>query len=101
MMLGFALAAALANQAPTAPAPSCLRDTISRVVSDKDKAAPRVIQLRSGRHLRVLGQDFIDPRRWRRGDRVAICPTDDIDTVEVTNVQRGERLLTWKDARPR
>jgi hypothetical protein len=78
-----------------------MTDAVSRVVRDNDDAAPFVIRLASGRQLRILGQDLIDPSTWRRGDPLIICPTDDEGLVEVTNTKRDERLETWADSRPR
>jgi len=100
-MISLVLAAAFASQSPTTGAKGCLTDTVSRVARDKDDAAPFVIQLASGRQLRIAPQDFIDPKTWRRGDPVIICPTDDSGFVELNNTKREERLLTWTDARPR
>jgi hypothetical protein len=100
-MMNLILAAALASQATATDAKACHADTVFRVVKDKDEAAPFVLRLASGRQLRILGQDFIDPRTWRRGDPVSICLTDDTDVVEVTDTTRDEWLQTWTDARPR
>ena len=100
-MMALILAAALASPAAAGDTQDCRADKVFRVVKDSDEAAPFVIRLTSGRQLRILGQDFIDPRKWRKGDPVSICRTDKDAFIEVTDTQRGERLQTWTDARPR
>ncbi len=100
MMISI-LVAALASQAAASETKGCHADTVLSVVKDNDEAAPFVIRLASGSQLRILGQDFIDPRKWRRGDPVSICVTDDTDFVDVTDTARDERVRTWTDARPR
>jgi len=81
---------------------ACQTDAIAQVVKDKDQADHFVLRLASGRSLRTLGQDFIDPRAWRKGDPVSICESDQgADVVKVTNGRRKEQLLTWSNASPR
>jgi hypothetical protein len=91
----------LASQAAARDTKDCHSDKVFRVVKDGDEAAPFVIRLTSGRQLRILGQDFVDPRKWRKGDSVSVCRTDNDDFVQVTDTERRERLQTWIDARPR
>jgi hypothetical protein len=100
-MMHLLLVVALA-QAATGDTGGCHPDRVLRVLKERNAAAPFVVRLASGRQLRIAGQDFIDPRKWRRDEAVLICPSDQgDDLLEVINTQRGERLVTWPDARPR
>jgi hypothetical protein len=97
----IALMAIFSPAAASVSEPACHSDDVNRVINDHDNGAPYVIQLRSGRHLRILGEDFIDPRKWRKGEPVAVCPSaQDPKLFDVTNKNRGEKLVTWQDARP-
>src|SRR5579864_4899466 len=97
------LAALIINAEPAAgSAKSCQADVVSQIIRDDDNGAPYVILTASGRKLRISGEDFIDPRTWRKGDAISICLDDKDSTLaEVTNTRREEQLMTWVDASPR
>jgi hypothetical protein len=80
---------------------SCQADVVSQIIEDSD-AAPYVILTASGHKFRIVGQDFIDPRTWRKGEAISVCPDDkDPRFAEITNTRRKERLVTWVNASPR
>ena len=70
-MRGLVLTALLV--APPAFAADCQHDLISRITHDHNAAMPYVIVTSSGRHLRIYGQDLINPHDWRAGDSVSVC----------------------------
>lgn len=78
----------------------CRDDAFQRIAKGSgDPGAPYMIVTAAGRRYRILGQDFIDPRDWRKGERLLICPEPDDPTIAVTfahvrDVPRGEDLLT-------
>jgi hypothetical protein len=81
---------------------SCQADVVSQIVKDSDAAAPYLIMTASGHIFRIFGQDFIDPRTWRKGEAISVCPDDkDRRFAEITNTHRKERLVTWINASPR
>lgn len=78
----------------------CRGDVFKRLVNGSgDPGAPYMILTAGGRRYRVLGQDFIDPRKWRAGERLVICPEPDTPGVTATfarvrDIPRAEDLLT-------
>jgi hypothetical protein len=85
-----------------APAPvvQCRSDVCRRLVEGSgDPGAPYMILTATGGRYRVLGQDSINPREWRSGERLVICPEPDTPGVaatfaRVSDIPRGEDLLT-------
>ena len=79
---------------PAWSAVQCEADAI-RVVQDKGARIETV----KGRLFQPLGQDFIDPSRWRPQERVTICVEDSVPLVptplfyKLTNLSRGETLV--------
>jgi hypothetical protein len=76
---------------------TCQTDTLASVVDDHAADAPYLLVTVSGRWLRIYGQDFIDPRAWRRRDALTICAVGDSASLRVRDLHRDEELLTAND----
>ncbi|MBW8785694.1 MAG: hypothetical protein JF593_13835 [Novosphingobium sp.] len=87
-----AVFALLLTTAATA-VPACAGSVVAAVDRDGDATAPYVLTTAAGARVRLYGQDFIDPRQWRRGDRLTICrDATTPDAVQITDETRGETL---------
>lgn len=77
----------------------CLIESIKSVVTPND-----LILTVEGGAFQPLGQDSIDPADWRPGEKVVICPSflnpNQPGLFDLLDVERGERLVTSKEAQP-
>jgi len=79
---------------PAWSAVQCETDTISAV---RDAGAR--ITMVKGRLFEPLGQDFIDPSRWRPQEQITICAEPPVPLApsapfyKLTNLSRGETLV--------
>ena len=79
---------------PAWSAVQCETDTISAV----QNAGTRIATVK-GRLFEPLGQDFIDPSRWRPQEQITICiepsvpPLPNPPFYKLTNLSRGETLV--------
>jgi hypothetical protein len=74
-------------------APACSDTTLHSVLRDRDRTQPLLVAAASGLAWRPYGSDFIDPRRWQRGDRLSICAaTPGAPEVTLTNLTRNEAI---------
>jgi hypothetical protein len=86
---------------PTAERPrECATDRFDHMTK-----GDATIVMRSGRAFALLGQDFIDPKAWRRGQRVVICRDDPKATpaswrVEIFGIRNSDRGETLFGSRP-
>lgn len=93
-VLASAVATTLFFGFPAWSAVQCESDTISGI-----QAAGARIATVKGRLFEPLGQDFIDPLRWRPQEQVTICVEESVPLVpnppfyKLTNVSRGETLV--------
>jgi hypothetical protein len=92
MLLTLVAAASMAS------ADACHEGVLKQVVKDHDQTAPYVLVLASGERYRLYGQDFIDPRRWRAGDRLKVC-LQEPPTARITD-ERLEEVLVGRDLGP-
>jgi hypothetical protein len=79
-------------------AESCKIDAVKSVAS-----SAAYVFTTSGDSFEVPGQDFIDPRLWREGDRLLICPIKNAATQNqflVLNINRNEKLPMEKSSSP-
>ena len=89
----FAVLLSVSFGFPAWSAVQCETDTI-RVVRDKGARIETV----KGRLFEPLGQDFIDPTRWRPQEQITICAEEPVPLVpnppfyKLTNLSRGETL---------
>jgi hypothetical protein len=79
-------------------AEECHGAQLRRIVHDRDPAATYTLVTADGAHLRLDGQDSINPREWRRGAALKICPEPagpEAVVVEfrIENTDRGETLF--------
>jgi hypothetical protein len=97
MIATLALLALLSDQAPS----GCRPDQLQHIVRDSEASEPYVLIARSGRRLRLAGQDFIDPAAWRPGEPLKICSDpQDLRFLTVRNLKRAEALAARQDAAP-
>ena len=82
----------LAAAASMASADACHEGVLKQVVKEPDQGDPFVLVLASGERYRLYGQDFIDPRRWRPGDRLQVC-LEEPPTARITDERLAEVLL--------
>ncbi len=80
------------------PGDACKRDTVLGIAKDAVAAEPYLLTTVQGRHLRLLGQDFIDPRTWRAGESLSVCkdpdePSSRVTFVRITNLKKQEVLV--------
>jgi hypothetical protein len=47
----------------------------------------------SGAVFEVLGQDFIDSQKWKKGDIISICKNPQHDVFQISNLNRNEILV--------
>jgi hypothetical protein len=96
--LSWLLTATLAVASPGVAA-NCQQDTIDRIAN-----AGEYLITGSGKYHQILGQDFIDPRRWRSGEKISVCireptdkdsdPFDYVRVYDIHNIRRNETLAT-------
>lgn len=79
---------------PAWSAVQCETDTISAVLDSGARIATA-----KGRVFEPLGQDPIDPSRWRPQEQITICAEERVPLVpdppfyKLTNLSRGETLV--------
>jgi hypothetical protein len=90
--------AVLANAGSSA----CRTDNLQQVVREQARPTePFLLVARSGRRLRIAGQDFIDPNAWRPGEPLTICRDPENPAfLAVRNVRRGETLSVREEPAP-
>ncbi len=79
-------------------AEECQAARLRRIVHDQDLTEPYTLITEDGAHLRLGGQDFINPRKWRSGAALRICPEPSgpealVVSFRIENTDRGETLF--------
>jgi len=79
-------------------AEECQVARLKRILHDQDPGTPYTLVTGSGAHLRLLGQDFINPREWRAGASLRICPEPPRPEAvmvwfRIENTDRGETMI--------
>lgn len=76
----------------------CQTSAVTKIYKDDDPAEPLVLATTAGAY-QLAGQDFIDPRHWRRGDHLQICSQPGPGGwVKIVNSTRAEILSAQKCA---
>ena len=85
---------------PVAHVPECTQDTLVNKPNQDG-----IIGTRSGRSFQALGQDFIDPTEWEKGETLQLCAEtaehekSSDKSVRIVNVRRKESLETIETIR--